>query len=400
MNIMGFLFKRKKYKETVAIFDIGSGSVGGAILNVPNNIKEIPCIVNSVRTEIDYYENKIDSSLFTRSMLRALNLTVDKLFNNNSITPDKIMCVVTSPWYSSETKIIKVKKESSFIFTKKIAEDLIKKEIKKTTITHSKKDNTIYNELEIIEHFIMRVSLNGYQIESPLGLKTKSVEMNIITSFSQKFFLDKIRKVISKTYHEIPISFSSFITNYYFSIRNKYISPESYLLLDIGGEITEVGIVSKEILKDVLSFPFGKKTFLKQIGTKLKIELRDAKELFNLYSSGFLSKEKKKEVTSIFKSIESSWNESFQECIENLPYTLALPDTIFLTADSDIIDYFSNIINNEEFIQEMTVEHKSKVIPIRGSEFLDICKYKEKIIRDPFLTIEAVSIIKNNKQYE
>jgi len=43
-------------------------------------------------------------------MLRALNLTVDKLFNNNSITPDKIMCVVTSPWYSSETKIIKVKK--------------------------------------------------------------------------------------------------------------------------------------------------------------------------------------------------------------------------------------------------------------------------------------------------
>ncbi len=397
---MGFLFEGKKNKETVAIFDIGSGSVGGAVINIPNDTKETPCIIDSVRTEINYNENKIDSSLFTRSMLRALSLTINKLFKINSTLPDRIVCVVTSPWYSSETKIVKIKKESSFIFTKKIAEDLIKKEIKKTMITHSKKNNTIYNKLEIIEHFIMKVSLNGYQVESPLGSKTKSVEISMITSFSQKFFLDKIRKVILKTYHEIPISFSSFISDYYFSIRNKYISPDSYLLLNIRGEITEVGIVSKGTLKDTLSFPFGKKTFLKYISSKLEIELRDAKELFNLYSSGYLSKEKEEEVAPLFKSAESSWSESFRECIKNLPYTLALPDTIFLIANFDIIDYFSSVINNEKFIQAMTIKHKCKVIPIRGSEFLNICKYNEKIIHDPFLMIESVSIIKKNKQYE
>lgn len=391
---MRFLFKKKKENEIVAIFDIGSGSIGGAIVRIPFDDNKTPIILKTIRTEINYTSKKIETSAFTKGMLKALDLTANDLHHTTFGAPNKIVCVLATPWYSLETKTIKINKESSFVFNKKVAEDLIQKEIKNTKIDHKKKSKTLYSELEIIENHIMNVSLNGYKVESPLGMKTKSVEMNTITASSTKFLLDKIRKIISKTFHETPLSFSSFILAFYFTVRDRYVSPDSYLLLDIGGEITEVGIVVKGILKATLSFPFGKKTFFKYISTKLEIDLRDAKELFKLYSSGDLSAIKRKKVAPLFKSAEASWSESFRQCIGSLPYILALPSTIFLTADSDLIDYFSEVICNEEFIQSMTIEHKCTVVPFKGKELLEICKIKEEIDCDPFLIIGAISVMK------
>jgi hypothetical protein len=391
---MGFLFKRKKKEETVAIFDIGSGSVGGAIVHFPTEENELPIIIKTVRTEIDYINEKLSVILFTKNMLKALGITAEALYHTKAGAPDRIICVIASPWYSSETRIIKMSKESPFIFTEKMAEELLQKEIKSITLNYNKKTKTLYNELEIMEQHIMDVSLNGYQVESPIGMHTKSVEMNMIVSFSQKFFLDKIRKEISKTFHAIPVSFSSFIVASYFAVRDKYISPDSYLLVDVGGEMTEVGVVLKGILKASLSFPFGKKTFFKYMCTKLEVELRDAQELFNLYISGNLSAEKKKKIEPLFKSIENSWSESFRQSIGNLPHVLALPGTIFLTADSDMISWFFEVISNEQFIQSMTVGNKCNVVSLKGVDFLKMCKIEKDVFCDPFLMIEAIAVMR------
>ncbi len=391
---MGFLFKKKQKEQTVAIFDVGSGSVGGAIVQIPINKEELPSIISLVRTPINYNSDKINVNVFTKSMLKALGQTVESLYKTKSGAPDKIICVLASPWYSSETRVVKIKKESPFVFTQKLANDLIKKEIETIASDHNKKNKTLYNEIEIIEHYIMSVSLNGYDIDLPIGMHTEAIEMNIVASFSQKVFLDKICQVVSKTFHDIPVSFSSFIIASYFAIRDKYISPNSYLLLDIGGEVTEVGIVSKGVLKASLSFPFGRKTYFKYMCTKLEIELRDAQELFNLYNSGQLSEEKRKEVEPLFKSIENSWSESFRNSVGNLPHVLALPSTVFLTADHDMLPYFSKVVENEEFIQSMTLEHKCTVVSLKGPEFLKICKIGKGVNCDPFLMIEAIAMVR------
>jgi len=395
---MGFLKGKKNKEKTVAIFDIGSGSIGGAIVRIPIEGEGIPSIIKSTRTEIAYSKDKLSSAIFTKSMLKAFSSTVSSLYHTKSGAPNKVICVLASPWYSSETRIVKIKKESPFIFTKKLAEELLKKETDNIELDHKKENKTLYNELEIMDQHIMSVSLNGYKVEEPLGMKTKSVEMNMIVSYSQKFFLDKIRKVISETFHHTPVSFSSFILASYFAVRDKYISPDSYLLVDVGGEMTEVGIVSKGILKASLSFPFGKKTFFKYMYTKLEIELRDAQELFDLYSEGHLTPGKRKKVEELLKSIEGSWGESLRQSIANLPHILALPSTIFLTADSDLIKWFTQVINNEKFIQSMTIEHKCTVVPLTGAEFIKMCKIQEGVEYDPFLMIEAISITRKNKE--
>lgn len=389
---MGFLFSSSKKEKIVAVFDIGSGSVGGAIVRIPLIGKGVPIIIKSVRNEIEFSKD-FNFNSFMKDMIYALNLTANSLYNKKGGALDEIVCVLASPWYLSETRTIKMAREKSFTFTKQLAGELIEKEKLSLTQLYKDKYGTLNSTPQMIEQHTMAVLLNGYAINDPLGKKCYSFEMNMIISLAPRLYLDKIRETLSKTFHHTGVAFSSFIVATYLAVRNKYVTPDSYLLLDISGEITDVGIVTKGVLKSVLSFPFGKKTFFNYMCTKLEIELRDAKELFKLYNDDNLSVEFKKKVIPLFKSIENSWGEAFRQCINTLPRTLILPDTVFLTADNDIKNWFANALRNEEHIQSMVSDHKCVVVTLDGPEFLNMCGVDEGEC-DPFLMIEAIAIMR------
>ena len=391
---MSFSFTAGKKERIIAIFDIGSGSVGGAITRMPSDSKSIPTIIKSARTEVATRDD-VKFSVLLDDMLEALDATAKALYDGKVGAPDEIACVLASPWYLSETRIIKMTRDHSFQFTSKLADEMLEKEIASLNSIYEKKYGSIKSAPEVIEHHVMGVSLNGYLVDEPIGKRSRSVEMHMVISLSPKQVLDKIRKTLSNTFHHIPASFSSFVMSSYLAVREKYVTPESYLLLDIGGEVTDVAIITKGILKASLSFPFGKRTFFKYMCTKLEIEQRDAEELFNLWSAGTLGERKKAKVEPLFKSIENSWGEAFRACIGTLPHTLTLPSTIFLTADADIRGWFVDVVRNEPFIQSMVAEHKCTVITLEGPEFLTMCSVKDGTC-DPFLMVEAIGFMRKN----
>jgi hypothetical protein len=163
--------------------------------------------------------------------------------------------------------------------------------------------------------------------------------------------------------------------------------------MDIGGEVTDVAIISKGILKSSLSFPFGKKEFFKYICTKLDIDLRDAKELFKLFSTDALAVRKRKKAEPLFASIALSWGEAFRKCISTLPHTLTLPPTIFLTSDNDIQKWFKGVLENDAYIQSIVTGRQATVVTLEGPELLNMCSVKDGLC-DPFLMIEAISIMR------
>lgn len=389
---MGFIFTTQKKENTIAVFDIGSGSVGGAIIKLPLNNNGIPIIIKSIREDIKS-RGVFNFESFTKDMILTLGKVANSLYAEKLGAPSEIHCVMASPWYLSETRVIKMKKEKSFTFDKDIASELIEKEIQGLTADYKNKYGESNDLPEVIEQYTMMVSLNGYQVEDPIGKKCQFLDMNMVISLSPASCINKIKEALSKTFHHTKVSFSTFTVDAYLAVRDKYVAPDSYLLLDVSGELTDVGIVTKGILKSALSFPFGKKTFFKQICQKLKIEQRDAEELFKLYSENNLSSTFKEKMIPVFESIENSWMQAFEECIETLPRTLILPNTIFLTADNDIKNWFSNVLLKEDHVQITTSEHKSTVITLDGQEFLNMCDVKNGAC-DPFIMIEAIAIMR------
>jgi hypothetical protein len=386
------LFSSSKKEKLVIVFDIASGSVGGAIVRIPLDNKSLPTIIKSTRTDIKSHTD-FNFNIFLKDMIVALDLTATFLYSQKVGAPDEIVCVLASPWYLSETRTIKMSREKPFIFTKKLADELIQKEILSINKLYKDKYNDFKSIPKIIEQYTMEVILDGSTIDEPIGKKCQFFEMNMVISLTPQLCLDKINETLSTIFHHIPVSFSSFTIDTYFAVRNKYMNLDSYMLIDISGEITDIGIVTKGILKSLLSFPFGKTTFLQYICKKLNIELRDAKELFNLYSKDNLSLELKEKVTPIFASIENSWGENFNKCINTLLEPLTLPSTVFLTADNDIQKWFTEALCNNKNLKLKSSNNKFNIVTLDGPIFLSMCDIREGLC-DPFLMIESIAIMR------
>jgi len=390
---MEFLFKtsKKKKQETiVAIFDIGSGSIGGAIVQLPSIDGELPTIIKSARTDIAFSESN-DFEILIKNMLRAINTTAQTLNKNNTSSIKEVFCILSSPWYLSETRIVKTERELSFVFTKRHANELLQKEIFNLSETYKKQ----YGEIDapqIIENIIMGVSLNGIPTNEPLDKKCKSVELSILISLSSKIFIDKIEGNILNNFHHIPVHFSSFISSSYIALRDKYINQDSHVLVDVSGETTDVSIIQDGILKYSVSFPQGKKTLYRYISKNKNIELRDSEELFNLYTTDNLSASIKYKVDPIFKSLEYIWGSNFTKCFENLPEGIIIPKVVFLTADNNIKKWLTQLIQKDQY-NPSKLENRFNVLALEGSHFLNMCNIKNSSC-DPFLMIEAISVMR------
>jgi hypothetical protein len=389
---MGFLSSSEKKEQIVALFDIGSESVGGALVHIPFDREETPTILKSVRTSIRV-RSDLDFDTLLIDMTKALGVASHELYQKKLGRVDKIMCVLASPWYISETREIKMSRKSSFTLTNHVANELLQKEVALLKDTYEKKYGKD-TDAEILEHHIVGVALNGYPTIDPIGKRSRSIEMDMVVSLSPKTCLDKIKETVAQTFHDTPVRFASFATTSYFVIRDKYPHLDSYMMLDVGGEVSDISIISKGVLKSSVSFPFGYSTVFKELAKKLSIELRDAQELLLLYTTGMLERKRSDSIKKLLATIGDSWSKALRDSISLLPQVFSLPDTVFLTTDTALQTWIASVLKEEEYVKSLTHSHNLSVVTLDGPEFLRICSVKENSC-DPFLMIEAVALSRN-----
>jgi len=86
----------------------------------------VPKIIFSVTEPIPVGE-VVESNRFLSLMTKSLQIVADKVYHAKLGAPSRIFCVLSSPWYMSQTRTISLKKNTPFIFTAKLAEELVQK---------------------------------------------------------------------------------------------------------------------------------------------------------------------------------------------------------------------------------------------------------------------------------
>ncbi len=395
---MGIFSKKAEGKKLGLVFDIGSSSVGGAVFEINKN--KTPKIIFSIRESITF-ENKMDSDRFLLLTLKALDIIAKKISLSSVGNPTKIFCVLSSPWYVSETRIIKLEKNIPFIFTSKLADGLIQKEISLFEKEHLAEFKDTPNKIRMIEFKNIKTMLNGYVTKEPFNKKCQKLEMNIFVSMSGEKVLKKIEESIFKHFHPRDIRFSSFTIASFTIVRDMFMSQEDFLLMDICGEMTDISIIKKEALISSVSFPLGRNFMIRKTATKLNCSLDEAKTYISIYMDGHASDAIFKKIGPVMDKLKTEWLDLFQKSLVDISKNTSIPSTIFITVDQDFADFFGDIINREQFNQYISTISKFKIIFLNNqilhgnvdfkSVRLDYSD-KENIDRDPFLIIESVYI--------
>lgn len=388
-NWFSSLWSKKKKDELMLVFDVGSSSVGGALFFVRES--GIPEIILSVREDI-VIENEINPDRFLLLTIKALETVISRICLSGMGAPKEIFCILSSPWYASQTRVIKFKRDTPFNFTEALANDLIEKEMNLFKKEHLSNYMQAGNEVAQIEMKNMKIVLNGYPASKPLGQKAKELEMMIFVSMSGDQVLEKIEGAIDRHFHSKKTQHCSFIMASFVVVRDLFSHHKNFLLIDIGGEMTDISLIKQEVLNESASFPLGNNFMIRGIASMLKCTLGEAKSLFSLYRDGHAAPGTMKKLESVMGELKTEWLKNFQETLANLSKDISIPSTLFITVDQELANFFSEIIKTEQFNQYVLTDSKFDIILMDTKTMHGLVNFKGDMVRDPFLSVEAIYI--------
>ena len=356
-------FFKKPEEEIVAVFDIGNGSVGGALVKLEAH--RTPIILYAHREPISF-ASQPSAELILSSMLKMLqsvaeNLTKEgmshiKLSFFGSHKLRDAYCVFASPWYISQTKVVREEKDSPFLISSGAMADLVKKEQDNFNkeIKEGKYERIFGPDTQLLEKKIVEVKLNGYEIHNPAGKRAKELELTMFSSFISKEIIDSVEGAIHKAFAVRSINHSSYGFVSWHASRILFPDIHDHFFFDVSSETTDISLVSRDVLIETISFPMGKSELLRRVVKEINVSPDVALSSLSMHFSGHSDDKFKEKIGAIINPISEEWHSACIEALKNFQKIYALPKAAFVTADLDTSKFFLSSLE-KEFPAELNI---------------------------------------------
>lgn len=338
------LFSTKIEEEIVAVLDISSGGVSGAI--VLKNSKKLPFVLATATKNFRIRDN-VEASRLQKDMLEALDYVCTELQKSTRALPSKIYCVPATPWSHGELRLIHLVREKEFQFTEIFAQKLITEEISKFQKESSDRG-------QIIDKKITRVSLNGYVVKSPHGQKTSSLELDVFLSVCSIDLVKKIEDKVHKTFKSKIFFTSQMLADFVFA-RDLFSASMDFLTLNVGAEFTEVTLSRSGSMFGTAFFPYGSSSIIRTMSEKLQKSENVVESLFRLYKDNALDKDSESLIEDAASFATDMWISAFKQVLLEILPNRHMPSSIFLTVRGDASSWFGSKLTREN-IPEFTTE--------------------------------------------
>ncbi|MDD2935611.1 MAG: hypothetical protein PHX25_04050 [Candidatus Pacebacteria bacterium] len=400
MSLFSFSKNKTEGEGVVLVFDIGSASVGGALVSLHKDKK--PKILYNVRKPIAFKED-LDINKFTASMIRAFDSVVSDIekkgvshLNFRNLKNKEIresFCFFSSPWYISQTQVVKWEKKEPFSINKEMIKDVLEKE-KQIFIKNNEKFFGDGNEIEIMDNKVIQLRLNGYIVDNPFNKKVNNAEAVMYISLVSTDVSHKVKDVIKKHFHIESINLASFTLAGFLSLRDIFEFEDDFLFLDVSGEVTDVSFVKNDSLRETETFPVGRNAFIREILKDFKTNYTSAVSMINVYKTGSMDQNNAKKIETSLNKVKKNWIKYLENGMFELSHGAILPRTIFVIADDDIGDILIKMIQEEKFTKLVFPDYNKSTNPIlvKPDMMKKNCDVGNDVEKDIFLIMESIFI--------
>jgi hypothetical protein len=241
---------------------------------------------------------------------------------------------------------------------------------------------------------MINIKLNGYETSEPVGKKAHRIDIPFFISGVGESILDTIQQTVAKHFNFRKSIEHSFALLSYSTIRDVFAAEQSFLTIDINGELTDISIVKNGILLHTASFPLGINSIIRHISRTLKSTPVVAESLIQMYLDGKVEDERSAQIRTIFDDIQKEWTGLFHVALEDLGNDISLPQTLFLIVNNNLGEFFAEFLRKEKFNAFGLADESFKVISLDAKKLSDYCHFGTKAGRDVFLALESIAIAK------
>ena len=373
------IFKQTPKSKVVAVIDITSSSVGGALVESNENY---PIAISAApRSPVNFlFDVNLEASL--RCTTDALRLTAKKMKSLHLGKIDEVLCVFSSPWFSSKIKTITVTREKPFEVKKDFFSQLIKEE--------ERKFNNDKKESRFIEHEIIKTELNGYFVKNPADKTAHSVKSYIYLSAGVKKAMELAEKEVAKVFVHTPLRFATSSLVVFKVLSDIIKDKEGFLIIDIGGETTEINIIRNNALEQSASFFKGNNFLFRKVSAALNTFLKETSSIVQAYSRGHRSLESSDKIAAAIKDSTEEWRGYLKSSLTGMAEENLLPQNIFIIGDDPVCGFFSSGLEKSDF-SEFTILRKPFIVQKINPEWLShYFKEDDYQRKDVMLMLEAV----------
>lgn len=333
--------------KVFAVYDISSSSVAGAHVLQDENKK---VFLASARSDAPLQED-MDIKRFVDDTVKHLDQIITKIRKADHHQPDYIQVILASPWYSSQTRTIIFNKDTAFLCTQKMVDDLIEKEIKHILKNEKGSFGEYGKDSFIVEKQISQIRLNGYDTSAPYGKKAKSLELFLTITIAPKPILDRFKEVISRGYGDRKIGFTTSPFATYVALRDTMIIEKECVVIDVGEEVTDVAFIKGDIMLYQHSFPVGTYALYRTLSKNGSHTYNEAAAMLESFRHKKLSTQSSKSVNDAIAAYTKEWQMAFRQVLDEGQYGFCLPANCLITADPRFEDILVTVIKTDPFIQ-------------------------------------------------
>lgn len=387
--LFSFLKGHTKNEALTLLIDVGSASVGVALVEIKEN--SAPHIFTTARASISFLE-KLTAQDFLRAMNQALEKVLKSVQTKTKTTgiPAHISCSLSSPWFLLKSRHLMISRPNSFEVTIESLDKILNEGILR--LKDELKDVLPPDDMQVVEKKIIQTKLNGYKIENPYGQKATRVELTLTVGISSKQVTERIEHTVKNYFHTAVIHFGAFPIVAFNAIRDIFPTEKSFLFLDITGESTDVSLVNNDLLMGTVTFPRGKNFFIREISAQFRMPHETAASVLNMVLGGTLDSKRQEEVEQLLARIQNDWLERFEKALASLASSGTMPRKIFFMADADTASIFT------ESLGRAKIPHNERsMFEVQYLDQLILGKFVSfdtGVVRDPFLIAEALLLTK------
>ncbi len=343
------LSKRVQGRARYVAFDIDGTSVGVIVTELAANC--VPKILFSKREDLplrdafDAARNAKDVFERTESLGRELLRELPGEFA-------KAVFFVTSPYVASQTRVVTSAFEKPTLITDDVLTRLVNAEIdafKQTELAHFKGENESDNHV-MLEAKVMATRLNGYETASPVGKMAREIDLSLYVSIVSEGMSNKLAAIGRALFPGVACELHSRSFALFHTIR--HISPEqNYMIIDIRGEVTEMGVVKNGVLIDTISHPTGENSLFRALASSLGMPLATVSSALSLFLSEAGHEEERQRIKQALAHARIEWLGGLGLILKETLEDYLLPAHMYVYANKLTGPFFREFLGDSNLYQ-------------------------------------------------
>ena len=343
---------RNGNEEIIAVLDVASASVRGVLLRVLRRADGTITreVLASVREETNFLLD-VNFDAFWRVTKRAAARGIAALAKRNR-APDRIEIIFSSPWFVSETRAVRVRKEQQWEVTRSFLDELRAHEEARFLREKQHHLDPLRGTAAPIEHAFMKLELNGYGTRAPVGKTTRSLYGALYMSLGVRRVLHEIEEMLLHCWGDRHVSFHTFPLVALTALRPLVNTEEGFVLVHIGGEITEIVLLRDHAIEALASFPVGAHLAVRALAGSSRTTPHEAQSTISLYFAKRLNKSDAERVARILSEAREEWCARVKTAIDSFGEDTLLPQTFFVISEDPVRKALSACISDDSFAQK------------------------------------------------